>query len=258
MTTREEVTARLLQGGVAGPHRSHSREDNILKASQLASGEPDSTFGMPELASATTEEGLDAVAAVTGAREPGEPYIDPETTIAGVQAAAARLGEACRKGATIIVASGHPGPLLNHHARLVEAVTAAGGKVIRPRDEMGVTLDGARRIYRYLQGVGAVTDGLRGLHTHSPIPMEQALDAGELPELVFADHGFAGAAVVRGIPVIACMDTNDTALAVARARGRDVTLIPLDDGRRPDAYDVIAEMFQQHLRAVTLGGEGRT
>jgi hypothetical protein len=253
MTAREETTARLLQGGVAGPHRSHQKEDNVLKASQLASGEPDSTFGMPEVASATTEEGLDAVAAVTGAREPGEAYIDPDATIAGVRAASDRLVQACRKGATIVVASGHPGPLLNHHARLVEAITAAGGKVIRPLDEMGMTLAGARRLYRYLQGVGQVTDGVRGLHTHSPLPMEKVLDGGELPDLVFADHGFAGASVARGIPVIACMDTNDTALAVAHARGRDVTLIPLDDGRRPDAYDVIAEMFEQELRAGSLG-----
>ena len=71
------------------------------------------------------------------------------------------------------------------------------------------------------------------------------------PELVFGDHGFAGAAVSRGIPVIAFMDTNDTAIAIARARGWDITLIPLDDGRRPDAYDVIAEMFEQELRAGT-------
>ena len=40
---------------------------------------------------------------------------------------------------------------------------------------------------------------------------------------------------------------------VARARGKDITLIPLDDGRRPDAYDVIAEMFEEELRAGTLG-----
>jgi hypothetical protein len=253
MTAHEAITARLLRAGVAGPHCSHSKEDNVLKASQLASGDPDSTFGIADLASATTEEGLGAVQAVTGAREPGEPYIDPEATIAGVRAASARLGEACRNGATIVVATGHPAPLLAHHARLVEAITGAGGKVIRPFDEMGVTLAGARRIYRYLQGVGAVTDGVRGLHTHSPLPMEQVLEAGERPELVFADHGFAGAALSSGIPVIACMDTNDTALAVARARGGDITLIPLDDGRRPDAYDVIAEMFEQELGTGALG-----
>ena len=156
MTANEEITARLLLGGIAGPHCSHSREDNVAKASQLASGDPDSTFGMADVASATTEEGLDAVQAVTGAREPGEAYIDPDATIAGVRAASDQLVQACRNGARIIVASGHPGPLLNHHARLVEAITAAGGKVIRPLDEMGVTLSGARRIYRYLQGVGAV------------------------------------------------------------------------------------------------------
>ncbi len=253
MTAHKEITARLLLGGIAGPHCSHSREDNVLKASQLASGDPDSTFGMADVASATTEEGLDAVQAVTGAREPGGAYIDPDATIAGVRAASARLGEACRNGATIVVATGHPGPLLGHHTRLVEAITAAGGKLIRPLDEMGVTLAGARRIYRYLRGVGAVTDGVRGLHTHSPLPMEQVMEDGERPELVFADHGFAGAALSGGIPVIACMDTNDTALAVAHARGRDITLIPLDDGRRPDAYDVIAEMFEQELGTGALG-----
>lgn len=253
MTARDEIAARLLRGGVAGPHRSHPREDNILKASQLAAGEPESDFGMLDVvAGVTVEEALDAVSAATGAPGPGEPYIDPERTIAGVEAAAFQLAEACRNGSTIIVATGHPGPLLNHHARLVEAITAAGGKIIQPMDETKVTVFGARRIYRYLQGVGVLTDGVRGLHTHSAAPMEKVLAASELPALVFADHGFAGAAVTRGIPVIAIMDTNDTSLAVAWARGRDIALIPLDDGRRPDAYDVIAEMFEQELS----GGRG--
>lgn len=247
--TDETIARRLVEGGVAGPHRSHPRDDNVLKASQLAGGDPDATFGMPAVADATTEEGLAAVCAVTGAREPGEPFIDPAATIAGVRAAAAQLAQACRASATIIVASGHPGPLGEHHARLVEAITAAGGKVLKPLDDSPVTLFGARRIYRYLQGVGMVTDGVRGLHTHSPLPMEKVLAAGEVPDLVFADHGFAGAAVTHGIPTIAVMDTNDTALAVARARGSDLTLIPLDDGRRPDAYHVIAEMFESALSA---------
>src|SRR3981081_4783523 len=118
---------------------------------------------------------------------------------------------------------------------------------------MVLLLVGARRLSRSRHGVGAVTDGCLGLHTPSPIPMQRVLDGGELPDLVFADHGFAGASVARGIPVIACMDTNDTALAVARARGRDVTLIPLDDGRRPDAYDVVAEMFEEEGTDGPLG-----
>jgi hypothetical protein len=53
--------------------------------------------------------------------------------------------------------------------------------------------------------------------------------------------------VAAGIPTIAVMDTNDPALAVARARGADLTIIPMDDNRRPDSYDVIAEMFEREL-----------
>lgn len=43
------------------------------------------------------------------------------------------------------------------------------------------------------------------------------------------------------------MDTNDPALAVARARGRDLCIIPMDDNRRPDSYDVLAGLFEQEL-----------
>lgn len=248
MTTDAEIAARLLEGGLSGPHRSHPRHDNILKASQLASGDPDSTFGMPDVATATTKEALAAVSALTGARELGEAYIDPASTIAGVRAAAAKLSSACRSGSTVMVATGHPTGLISHHIRLIAAIGAAGGKVIRPLDEQVVFHhNGGPRVLRYPRGVGVLTDGGNLLHTHSPQAMQSVLAAGEIPDLVFADHGFAGAAVAHGIPTIAVMDTNDPALAVARARGRDIVLIPMDDNRRPDSYDVIAEMFEQEL-----------
>ena len=243
------IARRLVDGGLAGSHRSHPREDNVRKASLLASGDPDSTFGMPDVASATTEEALAAVAAVSGAREPGEAYIDPAATIAGVREAAARLGAACRAGASVIVATGHPTGLLVHHVRLVEAIAAAGGRVIRPLDETVLfRQDGGPRVLKYFRGVGALTDGGNVLHTHSPAAMERILAGGATPDLVFGDHGFAGAAVAGGIPTIAVMDTNDPALTVARARGRDMTIIPMDDNHRPDSYDVIAELFERELR----------
>jgi hypothetical protein len=242
------IVARLVEDGLAGPHRSHPAEDNVRKAGLLASGDPDSTFGMSDVATATTDEALAAVSAVTGAREPGEAYIDPRATIAGAREAAARLGAACRAGARIMVATGHPTGLLYHHVRLVGAITGAGGRVIRPLDEEVLFREngGVRRI-KYVGGVGVLSDGGNLLHTHSPAAMERVLADGAPPALVVADHGFAGAAIARGIPTIAVMDTNDPALAVARARGRDVALIPMDDNRRPDAYDVIAELFEQEL-----------
>lgn len=247
-TTDQGVIARLLAAGLAGPHRSHPTESNVGNAARLSSGDPDYTFGMPDVVSASTEEALAAVAAVTGGREPGEAYIDPEATIRGVRTAAARLAAACGARARILVATGHPTGLLVHHGRLVRALAAAGGTIVRPLDEEVVSRDGdGRRTLKYFGGVAALTDGANVLHTHLPMAMERILEHGNHPDLVVADHGFAGAAVARGIPTIAVMDTNDPALAVAWSRGADLLIIPIDDNRRPDSYDVIADLFESGL-----------
>ena len=41
-------------------------------------------------------------------------------------------------------------------------------------------------------------------------------EADKPPDLVVADHGFAGEAINRDIPTVAVMDTNDPGLAVAK------------------------------------------
>jgi hypothetical protein len=64
---------------------------------------------------------------------------------------------------------------------------------------------------------------------------------------VLADHGFAGAAVERGIPTVAVMDINDPALAVAAAEHRDVTLVPMDDNRAPRLYEPAWSLFEHVL-----------
>jgi hypothetical protein len=73
------------------------------------------------------------------------------------------------------------------------------------------------------------------LHTHSPEPMQLLL--GEVaPDLVFADHGFAGAAIEAGVETISIVDVNDPAPVVARAQGRTEHVICMDDNVRPEAY----------------------
>ena len=49
--------------------------------------------------------------------------------------------------------------------------------------------------------------------------MERMLDAINPPDLVLADHGFAGAAAIRRLPTVCFTDVNDPALAVAKADG---------------------------------------
>jgi hypothetical protein len=56
------------------------------------------------------------------------------------------------------------------------------------------------------------------------------------PDLVFADHGFAGAAIERGIETISIADVNDLAPVVAKAQGRTELVIVMDDNVQPESY----------------------
>ena len=80
-----------------------------------------------------------------------------------------------------------------------------------------------------------VTDGWEPRHTHRPEPMTRML-AEARPDLVVADHGFAGAAIEAGVETISIADVNDPALIVAKAQGRTEVVIVMDDHVEPDAY----------------------
>jgi hypothetical protein len=78
--------------------------------------------------------------------------------------------------------------------------------------------------------------------------MRRILDEIGVPDLVVADHGFAGAAVAAGIPTVAIMDTNDPALAVVALRGAEgLTVIPMDDNRPQNSYAAALEVLQAAL-----------
>jgi hypothetical protein len=67
--------------------------------------------------------------------------------------------------------------------------------------------------------------------------MLEAADAsGEIPALVFADHGFAGAAIEAGIDTISIADVNDPAPVAAAALGKTRTVIVMDDNVEPGDY----------------------
>jgi hypothetical protein len=83
------------------------------------------------------------------------------------------------------------------------------------------------------------------LHTHEPDPMravlaalaEQGIDP---PDLVVADHGWAGAAAEAGIPTLGLADCNDPALFVAEHEGKPIVTVPLDDNVPPHLYDPLS------------------
>jgi len=65
-------------------------------------------------------------------------------------------------------------------------------------------------------------------------------DSGQpLPDLVVADHGFAGAAGAAGLAVVGFADCNDPALFAGEAEGSIDVAVPLDDNVQPDLYEPV-------------------
>ncbi len=249
-----EAREQLIAAGITGTHRSHSRRSTLDKLEPLIAGDPDKTFGIPGLERFTPREVLSFMAELTGCSSDIEcldddDFIDPHKTIAGVVNAAERLADHARSGGTLLAVTGHPTGMLELYIRIVDAFADAGGKVVRLREEeqLEVGRRGSHSEIRYVGSVGCLADWGSLKHTHLPHAMEALLDGRTWPDLVLGDHGFAGAAIARGIPTIAIMDINDHALAAAWAAGADVTIVPLDDNRPPGLYEPVWRLCQQIL-----------
>ncbi|MCA1831950.1 MAG: phosphatase [Actinobacteria bacterium] len=134
---------------------------------------------------------------------------------------------------------------------VARALESAGCKILRPLD--GERLEAELRHrgnrVRFFDGVGVLADGANLYHTHHSWPMERLLEHSD-PELVLADHGFAGAAIAQGVETLAFNDINDPSLSVAKARGMTQIVVPLDDNvRTPDAYTPIGDVLVNAIRS---------
>jgi hypothetical protein len=244
---REELLAGLLDGGVAGP-AAHDLENVLDHIRLLIEGDPDKLFGLSGLpGDFTAGDILDLVADAAGAPiEPdateGEVWIAPEPVLAACEAMGRRLAGLAAAGGDVLVASGHL-RLQPLYARVTDLAERAGANIRAP----AVTATwpdyytGNDRHLVY-EGRVAMAAGERGpLHTHDPSGMQHVLAAAAqepsgLPDLVIADHGFAGAAIEAGIETCSVADVNDPALIVARAQDRTDVVVVMDDGVEPDAY----------------------
>ena len=249
-----QARGALIAAGITGPHQSHPRRGSISKIHALVEGDEEATFGLSGVERYSAPEILGFMSSLTGCPDDIESldcddFIDPDLTVRGIVDAGRRLAEAASAGATLIAATGHPTGMLEHYIRVADAYVAAGGKLLRPREEESLPIGGKgrERQVRYVGGVGCVADWGALLHTHSSAAMEALLEVRPWPDLVLGDHGFAGAAIERGIPTVAIMDINDHALAIAAAEGKDVTIVPMDDNRAPYSYEPSWTLMEQIL-----------
>lgn len=227
----DHLVRTRIAGDVATP-----RDNNLSHYRKLANGDRHYWLGL-ELGDRWTDE--QDVLAVMAERcgvvddpghRSGQDTIDPELTVDALERMAARLRKAVAGKQRVLFATGHPGALIDVHSRTAAALRAAGCEIVRIPD--GVLADEGCVVQ--FADVSLYERGASLWHTHSPAPMAAILDALEregraLPDLVVADHGWAGCAAQRGIDAVGYADCNDPALFLAEAEGTLQVAVPLDD-----------------------------
>jgi hypothetical protein len=236
---RATLRAALLESGAAGIN-SHDRPNVLWKIKRLCDGDPDSQFGLTGVNDMVASEVLRLVADAGGIdADPsvrhGLVRVDPDRVLDAFEQIGDRLRQAADRGERVLLATGHPTGLPLLYQESGKLLADHGAKLIRPLEGEMWEDEGRRRQIRYFAGVAMLTDRASALHTHGPEAMERML--GEMvPDLVFADHGFAGAAIEAGVDTVAIADVNDPALVVARAQGRCGPVAVMDDNVQPEAY----------------------
>jgi hypothetical protein len=239
---REELARALVAGGVAGP-AGHQHDNVFGNIRKLVEHDPDKLFGLSDM---PEPFGFEDIVRIVGEASgvpidalatEGSPDIDSGAVLDACETVGKRLAEAARRGERILFATGHPGDLDPLYGAVAELAAAHGARIVRPAE--GVTWNdpnaGHGWTIAYHGAVGMVTDGQRLRHSHRPDPMERMLGE-ERPDLVVADHGFAGAAIQAGVETLSVADVNDPALIVAKAQGRTQVVVMLDDHVPPEAY----------------------
>ncbi|KJY43516.1 phosphatase [Streptomyces sp. NRRL B-1568] len=227
----DHLVRTRIAGDVATP-----RENNLAHYRSLAMGDRLYWLGL-ELGNRWTDE-QDVLAVMADrcgvnddpAHRAGQDTIDPELTVAGLERMAAFLRKAAEGRQRVLFATGHPGGLLDVHRATAAALRAAGCEIVSVPS--GLRADEGS-VYQ-VADVAVYERGATLWHTHSPAPMAAILDGlAHLglprPDLVVADHGWAGCAAQRGIDAVGYADCNDPALFLAEAEGTLQVAVPLDD-----------------------------
>jgi hypothetical protein len=243
------------------------RASNLGNLRRLAAREPAHLYGVDVDGHWT----LESLLALMGERvgistdpsfESGQDRIDAHLTVERLARYRDRFASAVRDGGLLLFATAHPATLMDVYRRFATAAEEAGARVVDVNalpfaspDRIRVALADEHQALWCTGGVTCVYRGGSLLHTHSSEPMDALLDRldelGVRPDLVIADHGWAGAAGRRGLPVIAIADCNDPAVFVAEAQGSIEIVVPIDDGLAVHLYEPVIDYVLAPLSAAS-------
>jgi hypothetical protein len=246
----------LVESRIAGPVAT-PRESNLSHARRLAAGEPAFEFGLPTREPWSYERIVALLADRVGidpdlSRTTGPDTIDPARTREGLDRLRERLHRAIAGRQRILLATGHPTGILEIHLGLADGLRRAGCPVLTPGagaryrtpEHYG---DVPQQVQvRYIGSVATCGTSFALWHSHAAEGMHAILAAltaagDPPPDLVIADHGFAGAAAQAGLSVVGFADSNDPSLFIGEAEGRIEITVPLDDNVQPHLYRPIVD-----------------
>ncbi|MCU1676744.1 MAG: phosphatase [Frankiales bacterium] len=230
---RKHLVASAIAGEVAT-----TRANNLDNIRRTLDGDENVTFGIEFTAEWSFDRLFEVMVRLVGIHaDPsydGIDTIDPDRTIERLTRMRARLRSAAQHRESVLLATGHPANLLPVHQAIARRLQEAGCRVLTgPLDDVYVI--GGVHVYRRGGGLP---------HTHSPDFMRRVLaDLHERPDLVVADHGWAGAAAQAGLQTVGFADCNDPGLFVGEEQRSMLCTVPLDDGVAPHLYDPMIEFL---------------
>ncbi len=224
----------LEKHGFAGdlPHNPGAKNRRAVK--HLVRGEPFCTFGIQafhniNLNFRSARQALIDASGSTTARfkDRGSGYIDPAKSATALLQALGQLQTAAKAKQKVVFATGHPGAMVGFYTGLSSWAAGQGADFVAIDQSLVITPPWT------LDMIGPVfvaTDGCSAWHSHDHRYME-ALLAVHQPDLVVADHGFAGAALSHQIPTIGFYDCDDPALPLAQSLGLPLVAVPINDNQ---------------------------
>jgi hypothetical protein len=250
--TRDELAAQLEDTRISGEVAT-GRDSNTTNIRRMLDRETNYDFGL-HLARAWSYADVVALMAdrvgidPDPARTEGSDTISTQRCLDALDRVADAITAVAQRRGSVLLATGHPTGLLVVHQAIARALRSAGCQVMTPADETPVAIEQRPVKVLYIADVAVLATRAHLLHTHRPEPMRTVLAAADTPpDLVIADHGWAGVAGEAGLPTVGFADCNDPALFVGEAEGKLAAVVPLDDNVTPAHYAPMTAYLLRHL-----------
>jgi hypothetical protein len=239
--------------GLAGSRTSLSINEFRDRVGQLARRHRDATMGINGkylLHALDAGDIEDCAAEIFGIDPTGTKVaIDPELTSIALEEAFEKISEAARSGAKIIFASSRPAATMPLFIELARLSASVGAEVLDSFDNSSPFIaDGRKgRMLTWCSGVAVVSDGSSLLATDDAVAAEDLLFHLPRPDLVVADHIFAGAALTNGFPTVAFAGLNSLAVAVASLPEKHCLAVPISLDQSCTRYGIIANNAKSYF-----------